>query len=330
MVSLDINPAGTMMAGGPGSSPFLDFYTITDGGSKVFLGSLNMITPATAAGSIAGLKFSPDGNFIFTLAGSATPYLQGWYLDRNTNAVAFSNPGTLPGTGGIALDVHPAGTHVSVITSTTPFIYTYPYSSSGFGTILTAPTTVPAGVPASFAFSPHGDYIAISGSTSPYVQVYPFSQVTGYGATPTSPGSFPGTSAGNIAWRPQGDFLAIAYNASPWIAIYAFNRSSGTFGSNVYSAPTGGPTSSPLKLCWSPDGNYLLAGIGSGGGIIIMDFSALTIASPVVAYDGTAPAATVQYMKVHPNGENFSFATSSNLFTYAMPRKVKNYLKITD
>lgn len=327
---IDISPDGRYICSGHTSSPFQSVYPVYDGGGIFFYGAKNIVTPQTPAAAINSVCYSPDGSQIFLVSGT-TPFIQGYNVDRGTSFAVFANPGTLPTGAGQCVAMHPAGLAVAIGHTTTPFMSAYPLVSLGYGSKYTNPATLPDAQVNALAFSPNGDYLAGVSQTTPFLRVWPFDPITGFGAVVANPSSLPaGGPAGSIgkgvAWRPQGDYIAVAMSTTPYLYIVSFNRATGAFGGTVSTALSG-IAATVNCLQWTPDGQYLIC--GNATSLYIYDFSAQTIGA-AISLDVAAPGVTINDLVVTPNGENviLSLASSPFVKTYALPRKVRNYLRL--
>ena len=327
-----ISPDGKVIQVGQSGSPYSISYPIFDGGAKAYWGLKSIVANTAAVGTMVGLDYSPDGNFLFGVS-NTTPYLQGWHLaypNPNTSTV-LGNPVTILAGAGQCIDVHPNANYVAVGHTTTPFMSVYPYSGNGYGTKIANPGSLPAALVTSIAFSPLGDYLAAASQTSPFIQVWPFNSATGaigtIAANPTSlPAGGPAGSLGRgIAWRPQGDFIAMASTTSAYVYVVGFNRATGAFTSTIL---TDAPANTAQCVAWSPDGQYLYVGLSATPYLVIYDFSASSLATKLT-FDGSNPGQAVNDIVVHPNGELLFLALGASPYVmcYPLATKVRNYLR---
>lgn len=330
-LGIDITPDGRYVCSGHSSSPFQSVYPVYDGGGNFVYGAKNIVTPQTAAAAISAVCYSPDGNSVFVISGTS-PFIQGYNVDRGTSFAVFADPATLPTGAGKWASIHPAGLAIAVGHATTPFMSAYPISSVGYGAKYANPATLPDAQVNALAFSPYGDYLAAVSQTTPFLRVWPFDGVNGFGVVIPNPASLPAggpaVTGKGVAWRPQGDYIAVAMSTTPFLYIVSFNRATGAYGASVSTASSGlGATVNCLQ--WTPDGQYLIVGNGSTPFLYIYDFSAGTI-GPAVALDVANPAVAVSDLVVYPSGDYVILSLGSSPFikTYALPRKVRNYLRL--
>jgi hypothetical protein len=189
-LGVDISPDGKYILQGSGTTPFTFYYPFFDNGARgQQYGRRNFVAPTAAAGTIARVRYAPDGCFVF-LAGSVSPFINGFFLDRGSPITALANPASLPAGNCLALDVHPSGAFVAVGGTTSPFAHFYPIGNTttqpGFGT-RADPSTNPAAQVNDLAFSPCGDYVAMSVNTSPWLQVWNVDETGLFGSILTNP-----------------------------------------------------------------------------------------------------------------------------------------------
>jgi WD40 repeat protein len=333
---MTISPDGRMLAMGSDSTPYASFYNLAPTAyPRNIFGQRNLVTPATAVGTVRGVAYSPNGNESYWVS-QTTPYIGGYFLDRNTmTGTAFANPGTLPTGAGQCIAVHPSGMFVGVGHATSPFMSHYPVlltgiSGAAYGTKITDPATLPAAAVSCMAWSPQGDYLAVGSPSSPFIQVYPFT-ITGttgaFGAVCANPSSLPSTgpaatSSKAIGWRPQGDYIAMADGST--LYVVPFNRTSGAFGTRITAAASG----TIVGLRWSPCGTYIYLATNSGASnaVQIVDFSAFTLSS-ITSVSSPASALDVE---VSPDGSTIFWCGSApTLQAIRAPRRQKNYLLLS-
>lgn len=331
---LSISAEGTMLAMGVTVSPFLNLYPIFEKPNPGLIvsnpfGPRNYVTPATATASVTGTVFSPSGDNFF-LASGTTPFIQGFFLDRETPVgSAFANPGVLPAGAATCVNIHPSGGWVGVGHATTPFLSIYPINGSAFGTKITDPAVLPTAQVNYFAWSPTGDYIAAACRTTPFIRVWGWNALGNgsFSSVIANPSPLPadGPIAGGhgIAWRPQGDYIAMAMETTPFLYVVGFNRNTGTFGS-VLSVPIV-PSAALKAVAWSPCGSYLYVAKPNNPGIVVYDFSALSLGST----GQISTSATVTDVVVHPSGQWVFGATNTTAIeAWNATQRVKNYMRL--
>ena len=119
----------------------------------------------------------------------------------------------------------PPSYYVSVASSNSPSIFTYPWSSSsGFGTKFADPATVPDPDGTSVAFSPQGDVLALGHGYTQF-SVYRWSS-NGYGTKFADPIGFTGAQLKVNSFSPSGDVIACGSTNGvfvyPWSSISGF------------------------------------------------------------------------------------------------------------
>lgn len=337
-MGLSISSDGKTIAMAASGTPYHSYYNLASSNfPKSLFGGLNLVTPATAVGVLRGVAYAPGGNEIYT-ASQTTPYINGYFLDRNTGVgTAFANPGTLPTGAGQCIAVHPSGLWAGIGHATTPFMSIYPVrsqSATNFGTKLTNPVTLPAAAVSCMAWSHQGDYLAVGSPTTPFIQVWPFAITAAAGATATfgavasNPATLPSTGptatfSKAIAWRPQGDYIAMADATS--LYVIPFSRSAGTFGTRLTVATSVG---SVTGVRFSPCGTYIyISGDGATNTLQVFDFSGFVLTSSSFVAIGN-PATDVE---VSPSGDHiFVSQQLPALSMLRAPRRAKNYLLINN
>lgn len=335
ITGIDVHPTKNVISGGRTGSPFGQSLLFYDGGSKFTYGVLNQSTFTTLAAQAVGVSYSPDGQLLCAVSGT-TAFLQAVPCDiYGIPSGTVINPTALAGAGQ-CVSVHPSGSHVIAGHTTTPFMSCLPINSGALGAKITNPVTLPAAQVNGVAWSPVGDFVAGAGQTTPFLQVWPFDPFTGFGAIVTAPvslpaGGPPGALGRGVAWHPSGAYIALAMNSSPFVTVYPFNRSAGgAFGTPI--SPAGGniPAATINCVAWSPCGNYLFAGCSASTFLYVYDFSAQTM-NTLVTYDGSNPGQVVNDIVFTKSGDFVILALNASPFimTYPVPRKAKNYLKLT-
>lgn len=340
------SPGGESLWIGHATSPFASTVATYMGRNQPFL-QVAVGNTAWAAAS-TGVSYSPDGNFA-CFSSATSPYLQGrWTHSGVQNGPgegaigvnAFADPGTLPTGAGRCVSIHPSSAFVAIGHTTTPFMSAYPIDPKGaFGTKITNPVTLPAAAVTGLGWSPVGDFLTVGSGTTPFIQTYPFTFTGGtgsFGAVCANPGTLPndgpaGGGPDQIAWRPQGDFIAFLSNTlGQYLYVYPFNRSTAAYGvvlTQNYTFPA-----KPVSVKWTPDGQYLVFGIGGTTPYFVMlDFSALTIPATAVVYDTAGGVGQqINDVAIHPSGEwaGCFLNASPYLATICLPNKVRNYLRL--
>jgi hypothetical protein len=136
---------------------------------------------------------------------------------------------------------------VAISTQTSPYVHSYAFSSTGFGTKVSNPSTlIPSG---GQDLALNSGAVAINAGTQG-MGVYPIT-VSGFGTRFTNP-----TFAANgvaVAFSPNEDYIVIsASNLTPYIHAWAWSNSTG-FGTKV-SNPATNPGAQPRRITFSRDG----------------------------------------------------------------------------
>ena len=334
------SPDGKILYQGNGTSPFLHFYQFFDDGPKVYQVGVDPTSVTAGPGQVNSMAVAPNGKFVF-FASSTSPFIGMRAVDPNGNPslLSYANPGTLPAAARIAIDVHPAGSHVIVGGGTSPFMEAYPINN-GFGPKLSNPASLPSAQVNGVAFSPTGDFLAIAVNASPFIECYPFDYFTGFGTKLSNPFTLPSNASPAlggkiITWRPQGDWIAMGMTGGNFIYLVQFDRAAGTFGSSPFLGPPFLlPTGNINGLAWSPDGQFLAAACSAAPFLIVWSFNATSgITLPQIAIDGGAsPGSQCNDVAWHPSGDLLTVSMNASPFvmTWTVPRVTKNYVKLLE
>ncbi len=143
VTALAWNPAGTKLAVGYGSSPYVTCYDWSNGawGSR-------WSDPATPAGGIPkSVAWSPDGAYVgYACDSTASTRVIVYPASGTSFGTAISAPGSLPVAAAYDLGWSPDGTHIflhsTAATGSYEYIHVYPWSAGAFGTKVSYPTGV--------------------------------------------------------------------------------------------------------------------------------------------------------------------------------------------
>lgn len=208
----------------------------------------NTSQSVTGASSGHGLAWSPDGRFVAYVLGNVSPYVITLEVDPSTGRFLrlVTAPVGLPGAI-YSVAWNPAGTYVAFASSVTPFVAVYPWTTAGYGTIVSAPAATPSGSRYCAVWSPDGAYLAIGGVTTPFMDVWPFT--TGYGTRWSNPGTLSPGTVYTLAWHPNGSALVAGSDTTPFIRAWPTTTAFGT----VMTDPSP-PPGTIHRLRWQKDG----------------------------------------------------------------------------
>jgi hypothetical protein len=224
----------------------------------------------------------------------------------------YANPATMPsfGDGQVGITVTSKADSFVVGGSNDPYIFGYPFSSSGIGVKFANPAVAVGSDPGRVAFSPNDNWIANTNGNNPRTQVRAWTSTGGFGTKVTDPASGPFSSTWGVAWNPTGDRIVWGYSASPYLMNYVWNGSS--FGSKLSDPPTppaGSPTNQGVTFSNTGNAVFMAAYVNPGfwgwafsGG----NFSTRFAAPPIF---GAPPAQNVAYSPA-PNND-IAIATGS-------------------
>lgn len=336
MTGIDVNPLKPLLIGGRTSSPFTGSLRYSDAGWRFLYAGTDIATPTATAAQVLALQYTPDGETLYVASGTS-PYIQG-YLCNNygvPNLTAHANPGTLPTGAGHCLAVHPAGSHVAIGHTTTPFMSVYPVLSGAFGTKIANPASLPAALVTALEFSPQGTFLATASGTTPFIEVYAFLATPSggtIGAKCADPGTLPaagpaGDLGKNIAWSPDGRWLVMGMTSAPYVYMVPFDHATASFGVPVAIHATGAPAASVLCARFSPCGCYVA--FGNAAGLFVYLMRTWGTAIPI-AYDTAGPAVQVNDIVFSKGGDLIHLALNASPYvaTYPMPWSVKDYVQI--
>ena len=233
----------------------------TENGS--YIGSRVFTTSSSAAGvftSKSQYVANYSGNWprsgnIFVVLGHASnpPYVAAYPFSTNGGfGTKISDPSTTPAGIGNGVNFSSDGRYVAVAHAITPFISTYPWSTSGFGSKFSDPATLPTSTGDSVDFTDAVDAIAVGHATSPFLTVYPWSS-SGYGTKFSNPASLPPGECNGVDI--SGGYLTAASTTTPYIVVYPFSSSTG-FGVK-YSNPGTLPSGAGNGIRFSNQRNYI-------------------------------------------------------------------------
>jgi hypothetical protein len=255
--SVAFSPSGDVIAISSFNAPYLVAYSwssSTGFGTKY----ANPASPPT--GSVSGIAFSPSNDAIAADFYNFSFSAYQWNTSTGFGA-RFTTTGLASGGyTGSNVAFSPQGNQIAGFGSSSPYIYVYPWSGSGFGTKYANPSTLPNGGTSpsggGVAFSPSGDALAAAHDSTPYITVYPWSP-SGFGTKYSNPATLPTGIGTGVAFSPAGNAIAVAHGTSPFISAYPWSTSG--FGTK-YSNPATLPTGNSNSVAFSPSGNAIAVG----------------------------------------------------------------------
>lgn len=213
-------------------------------GTSGFGESYGMSGIPSSGSPMQGVAFNRKGNLVASMAQSNSPYIQirSWTSD-NGFGPGFSDPSTLPASGGLRVRFSPKGGAVVAGLISSPRVVAYRVGESAFGPKLADPSTLPPSTVRGIAFSPSGQAIAVAHESSPYVTVYRWpSDFIGFGSKYSNPLTLPGGGAWAAGFDADGKVLLVAGAGAPNVSVYEWDDAEG-FGvrlSSAVSLPSGG------------------------------------------------------------------------------------------
>lgn len=149
----------------------------------------------------------------------------------------------------------------------------------------------------SLAWSPDGELLAASGSTEDTASYTVQFWETSSGKQLADIGSFADWEIYDIAWQPHSTVLAIAPEVFNSILIANLNNLDSDL--RLYTTPG----YDPIRVAWSPDGNFLTAGLPNGE-LMIWDFATQAQIKTIQAHNASITA-------IHWFGDGRKLATAS-------------------
>lgn len=249
--SANFSAQGTSIAVGSSTTQFITVYPFSAGavGTKY-------ANPSTlpAIGAVQDVAFSAAGTEI-VLAGDTSPFIAAYSYTAGTG---FGAKLTSPTLGGQAkgLAFTSTGPTLAVAGYMTGSTATYPWSTSGFGTVYSTPGTGISSLGLSAGWDPTGVNVAFGSFASPWVQVYQFTTASGFGTKYSNPATTPTGNGNSVAFSGTGNSIVVGHSTTPFVTGYPFSKAqSPTFGTGF-----GTKFTNPATL---PTGNVYGVSIGS-------------------------------------------------------------------
>ena len=112
-------------------------------------------------------------------------------------------------------------------------------------------------------FNKTGTVLGLSGYYSPGVWAFPWNNTTGFGTIYSDPApQLTNALSNDVNFSPSNDVIAVNVAGSPQIICYRWNDSTG-FGTR-YSNPSVIPPNTGQTVVFSPSGDAIVVGTGSG------------------------------------------------------------------
>jgi hypothetical protein len=292
---------GTEVAVAHETTPFVTAYpwTLVSG-----FGTKYANPAALPSGGAQSVAFAPGGAQVAvgSTAGGGNPFVSAypWAPGFGTRYAAAANP---PNSIAYGTAFTPNGAQIGFATQSTPFVHTYPWSSSGFGTKYANPATLPLGTNAlSVTFSPDNATIGV-GTTQPDLAFYPWAP--GFGTRYANPATMPPDQVTTVRFSPNGGQIAVSHRGptgGPYISVYPWSSSG--FGTRYANPTYVTGTARGFTADFSPNSSQIaLGGLNSTAGTHTLQAwpwapgFGTRYADPAVAPDGA-----VNGVRFHPSG----------------------------
>jgi WD40 repeat protein len=179
---------------------------------------------------------------------------------NETLGVAISQPASAPTDTGGTPSWTSDGDALAWGAQSSPFVYAYPFSKTGYGVKFSNPSPVPNfGTGYNAAFSPNKAAIATVGGSD--IEAYAWSS-SGFGTKFSNPATPPTNTVLGIAFSPDSSAIAATSTGSPYVWAYPWSGSGfGTKFSNPATLMPGGTTS---YVQFSPAGTEIATTTADG------------------------------------------------------------------
>jgi len=236
-----LGAAGASGGGGGGPSTFLALNGVIAHGSYSSTSICGLLpwNNSTGFGSVI---------YQYVLPGPSTSGIDVPCVSPNKDTVVFAHPSS-------------------------PYVYAYPASPSGFGAKYANPSVLPTGSFLTFdwawqyhqcaQFSPSGNSIMFVGGTAEKVVAYSWS-ASGFGTKFSAPAVLPAGSLWELSFSPDGSVVTmVSSDVMPIIHSYAWSDTTG-FGTKFANPSVLPSYINHYSIDFHPDGNAIL--LGSYGG----------------------------------------------------------------
>ena len=225
--NIQFSPNGNFLAANlnTGRAPIAYAWTASGFSTRYTAASTSLPSGTTQY----GLDFSPSSNAV-AVGHSRSPYATIYPFSGSGFGTKYSNPGTLPGIFGDDLiwciKFSPDGAYVAMGASSSPFVYIYSWSVSGWGTKLSNPSVMPNIYPSSCSWASDSASVAFNAADS-YdmpnpLYVYQFSG--SFGVRYSNPVVAPIGGGGDLAFGLQSAAAAFTLTAS--VSSFTLTRNS--------------------------------------------------------------------------------------------------------
>jgi len=232
----DIGTGDNIVVAATTDSAGVYMYDIDNSGAIAGFWTSTLTAPTSPPGAECN-AVDINTNATFVAVGCSTsPYLHVWAITNGgAGTPSWSSKSSAPAGGNIpsgvitGIEFSPDGSHIAIVTDTSPYLEVYPFSAGAIGTKIS--TTALPGAGTGVAWLTENTSgptnLAASHAVGPYLTVYNFNTLTGvFGTKLDDPSPALGSATTSIGFHPNDDTLFVGLTASPYIAAYNFTGTS--------------------------------------------------------------------------------------------------------
>jgi hypothetical protein len=201
-----------------------------------------------------------------------------------------------------------------------PYIYSYPISSAGFGVRYSNPATLPPGMVNKIVVTPTKDAILLAVDSSPFCVAYQYLAGTGFGTRYSNPSTLPADASQcfDISIHPNNNAVLLGNQpfAGTGSQIHAYQWNSTTGFGTKYSNPSSFPTGNVSGVSFSPGGNDIAYSNGGAIGARAIDAYAWNSSTGFgTKYTNGTLNASGKACRFHTSGNAVLQTNSGNTFS---------------
>lgn len=240
------SPNGRYMAIAHTTSPYITVYDF------VTNSPVKLSNPGTLPSSnCLSCAWSPDSRFLAVGMASSSIF---FYDLQSGSVIYLAQPTGIVSASWTGLAWSPDGNYFAAAGNVSPYVFVWPWSTSGTGTKLSNPATLPTGGATDVAWSSNSRYLAVVHATTPYLTVYDIN--TGSLVKKNNPNTTPTNTPEAVIWY-GGLYIAVGQaTTTPRMSFYDFT---GEATPTKLADPATLPSNGVYDLSVSPDGLTLSA-----------------------------------------------------------------------